>query len=138
MWVRRPLASSDTDRVRLTTLGAAGGVHRRRTQYTDLRQPPACRLAKQERLPLEELHGTGPGGRIIRRDVETAIARLAGTAARPLTPEPRVIAAPRETQSAYTETPHSRMRSAIASRLTERKRTSRTTTCAVAVRSTSC
>jgi pyruvate dehydrogenase E2 component (dihydrolipoamide acetyltransferase) len=60
--------------------------------------PLARRLAKESGLAVEELTGTGPGGRIVRRDVEAAIA-------------------------AHTDLPHSRMRQAIAARLTESSQT---------------
>ena len=60
--------------------------------------PLARRLAKEASLPIDELTGTGPGGRIVRRDVEAAIAT-------------------------HTEVPHSRMRQAIATRLSDSART---------------
>lgn len=74
--------------------------------------PLARRLARDAGLEVEELTGTGPGGRIIRRDVEQAIeVRVAvpQRAALPATPAP----------GAYQDVPHSRMRRAIATRLTQ-------------------
>ena len=80
--------------------------------------PIARRLARDAGLSPEQLHGTGPGGRIVRRDVERALAEgAAPSAERVASPE----AAPRQpvSASAYTEIPHTRLRRLIATRLTE-------------------
>jgi pyruvate dehydrogenase E2 component (dihydrolipoamide acetyltransferase) len=81
--------------------------------------PLARRLAREAALPLEAISGTGPRGRILRRDVEAAIAAgpAAGAAATAAHP------APTAADATYTDVPHSRMRRAIANRLTESKRT---------------
>lgn len=80
--------------------------------------PLARRLAKEAELAVGEITGTGPGGRIVRRDVEAAIA------ARGLVTQPVAVVASASAESAtYTEIPHSRMRLAIAARLTESQRT---------------
>lgn len=55
--------------------------------------PVARRLAAQAGLAVEEMVGSGPGGRITRRDVEQA-ARPAQTPALPPAPEPAPAAAP--------------------------------------------
>ncbi|MEU8247173.1 2-oxo acid dehydrogenase subunit E2 [Nonomuraea sp. NPDC048916] len=72
--------------------GAAGGATRSgdRALGRVFSSPLARRLAKEARLPLEEISGTGPNGRIIRRDVEAAIQRhtSAPTAPRPPAPHP--------------------------------------------------
>ncbi len=73
--------------------------------------PLARRLAREAQLPLEGVTGTGPGGRIVRRDVEAASRR----------PEPAAAVA--SSDSAYTDVPHTPMRRAIARRLTESKQT---------------
>jgi pyruvate dehydrogenase E2 component (dihydrolipoamide acetyltransferase) len=73
--------------------------------------PIARRLAREAQLPLEGITGTGPGGRIVRRDVEAAVRR----------PEP-VVAAP-AADVGFTDIPHTPMRRAIARRLTESKQT---------------
>jgi pyruvate dehydrogenase E2 component (dihydrolipoamide acetyltransferase) len=92
--------------------------------------PLARRLAKEAGLPFETISGTGPNGRIIRRDVEAAIRnrsaspeaagapRRTDQAAKPVS-APRPPAEP----AAFTDVPHSRLRTAVASRLTESKRT---------------
>ncbi|HZY01525.1 MAG TPA: dihydrolipoamide acetyltransferase family protein [Dermatophilaceae bacterium] len=74
--------------------------------------PLARRLAKEAGLSIADIRGTGPGGRIVRRDVEQAtvsasVATSAVTSA---------VAA------AYEDIPHTRMRRAIAARLTESTR----------------
>lgn len=73
--------------------------------------PLARRLAREAGLPVERIHGSGPGGRIVRRDVEAALAAPRDTAGPPSSPTVQGTATP------YTELPHSRMRLAIAGRL---------------------
>lgn len=73
--------------------------------------PLARRLAREAGVPLESLAGSGPDGRIRRRDVEAYVA------ARPTTPQP--VAAPAATEGGSWDEPVSRMRAAIAARLTE-------------------
>jgi pyruvate dehydrogenase E2 component (dihydrolipoamide acetyltransferase) len=72
--------------------------------------PLARRLAREAQLPLEGITGTGPGGRIVRRDVEAAATRR---------PEP----VPTVADGDWTDVPHTSMRRAIARRLTESKQT---------------
>ncbi len=109
--------------------------------------PLARKLARESGLSLDALHGTGPGGRIVRADIEAARSAApapprASSAPTPLpstpvpstplpsTPVPStpVQAAPQlpPTQTpvapgAWTDTPHSRLRRTIAQRLTESK-----------------
>jgi pyruvate dehydrogenase E2 component (dihydrolipoamide acetyltransferase) len=81
--------------------------------------PLARRLAKEANLGLEQIDGTGPGGRIVRRDVEEATQRRKefDKAAPAVNALDATVAAP----ATYVDTPHSRMRRAIAARLTESK-----------------
>jgi pyruvate dehydrogenase E2 component (dihydrolipoamide acetyltransferase) len=106
--------------------------------------PLARRLARDGGLDLQAITGTGPGGRIMRRDVEEALravstesvahvgeasptpaAALAPSAA-PV-PSAQAAAAPApapagaEEAARYTAVPHTRVRQAIASRLAESK-----------------
>jgi pyruvate dehydrogenase E2 component (dihydrolipoamide acetyltransferase) len=100
--------------------------------------PLARRLARSAGLDIAEIRGTGPGQRIVRRDVEGAIAHRGNAAIDTLPsalPTPTASAAdPRRrhlsnggvTQlpaSEYVDTPHSRLRRAIAARLTESTQT---------------
>jgi pyruvate dehydrogenase E2 component (dihydrolipoamide acetyltransferase) len=80
--------------------------------------PLARRLARQAELSLQDLAGTGPGGRIVRRDIEAAITRRPTPAA----PVPAPAAAP-PAEAPFTDVPHTPMRRAIARRLTESKQT---------------
>ncbi|WP_373790458.1 pyruvate dehydrogenase complex dihydrolipoamide acetyltransferase [Achromobacter insuavis] len=71
--------------------------------------PLARRLAAQWHVNLLEVQGTGPRGRIVRRDVEAARDRAP------------VATAPQASRAAGRRVPHSGMRRAIARRLTESK-----------------
>jgi len=83
--------------------------------------PIAARMAAEAGINLESLQGSGPGGRIVKRDVEDAISgkveriptapRLRAVPARPL--EKGEVYAP----SAYRDEPASEMRRTIAKRL---------------------
>ncbi len=75
--------------------------------------PVARKLAEEKGVDLSRLRGSGPDGRIVRRDVEAAIA----SAAPPAAPAP--TAAP---SSGPAPVPLSRMRQAIARRMSQSKR----------------
>ncbi|MBK9215533.1 MAG: pyruvate dehydrogenase complex dihydrolipoamide acetyltransferase [Chloracidobacterium sp.] len=79
--------------------------------------PIAARMAAENNLDLRTVTGTGPNGRIIKRDIETALAggiqRPKAEDQRPFAPSTQVGAA------AYREEPTSQMRRVIASRLAE-------------------
>jgi pyruvate dehydrogenase E2 component (dihydrolipoamide acetyltransferase) len=104
--------------------------------------PLARRIAKENGLAIGDIHGTGPGGRIVRDDVTRA---LAGRASPDLVEPDRqhanddAVAAAEAgsdrgapggvaatvsagTSEGYRDVPHSRMRRAIASRLAESNR----------------
>ncbi|MDA8434759.1 MAG: 2-oxo acid dehydrogenase subunit E2, partial [Actinomycetales bacterium] len=86
--------------------------------------PIARRLAREAGLELGAIRGTGPNGRIVRRDVEHAVAEAAARPAQAPTPAaPRPPAVPAPAPGTVVEVPHSRMRKAIAARLTESKQT---------------
>lgn len=75
--------------------------------------PLARRLAAERGLDLGAIGGSGPGGRIVKRDVESAPGRLA---AAPALPAPRLAAAPGED---YRDVPLTQIRKTIARRLAE-------------------
>jgi pyruvate dehydrogenase E2 component (dihydrolipoamide acetyltransferase) len=77
--------------------------------------PLSRRLAKENGLNAESIQGTGPDGRIVRRDVEAAIA---GKGKDSVKAGPVVVPT-----GSFTDIPHSGMRKAIARRLTESKTT---------------
>ena len=82
--------------------------------------PLARRLAQEKGIELSRLQGSGPHGRIIKRDVEAAsLAPLRASAAAPAVApaaiDPREFYAP----ESYDEIPLDNMRRAIASRLSQ-------------------
>jgi pyruvate dehydrogenase E2 component (dihydrolipoamide acetyltransferase) len=84
--------------------------------------PLARRMAKQAGLDLAALKGSGPNGRIIKADIESALRK----APPPAPPPPSVtpIARPSAAIAApHQLVPHSSMRKVIARRLTEAKST---------------
>jgi pyruvate dehydrogenase E2 component (dihydrolipoamide acetyltransferase) len=74
--------------------------------------PIARRIAAERSVDLTQVTGTGPNGRIVRRDVEAHTSALAS----PVAP----VAAP---TGGFTDVPLTAMRRAIARRLTESKTT---------------
>jgi len=85
--------------------------------------PLARRLAREAGLSMADLRGTGPGGRIVRRDVELAAqARRISHSEPVMAPGPGPIVAAPAVSAGYVDIPHSRMRRAIAARLTESTR----------------
>jgi pyruvate dehydrogenase E2 component (dihydrolipoamide acetyltransferase) len=86
--------------------------------------PLAKRMAKQAGLDLSGMAGCGPGGRIVRVDVEAALAggRAAPVAAAAPAEAPKP-AAPVMITAPHTLVPHSTMRRVIARRLVEAKST---------------
>ena len=97
--------------------------------------PLARRMAQQAGLDLAALSGSGPHGRIVKTDVEAALAKgvpAAAPAAAPTAPAAQPAAAPAAAGPsaktladllgmAYELQPHSNVRKTIASRLTEAK-----------------
>jgi pyruvate dehydrogenase E2 component (dihydrolipoamide acetyltransferase) len=83
--------------------------------------PIAARMAAEAGLNLNNLQGSGPGGRIIKRDIEAAIAgqKAAPQAQEQMRTVPGFQQAEIAGASAYREEPTTQMRRAIASRLTE-------------------
>jgi pyruvate dehydrogenase E2 component (dihydrolipoamide acetyltransferase) len=82
--------------------------------------PLARRLAKEHGLSLEQLIGSGRGGRIVRRDIELAVTQAPGAiSGPPADATPGVaVTSPRHRNTDYIDVPHTRMRRAIAARLT--------------------
>jgi pyruvate dehydrogenase E2 component (dihydrolipoamide acetyltransferase) len=107
--------------------------------------PIARKLAKDAGVDVSQITGTGPSGRIVRRDVEASVANgivaaqpvaapavaspvVAAPAAAPEAPSPVSTSASKEIasqeySSTYSTIPHTSMRKAIARRLTESKST---------------
>ena len=92
--------------------------------------PLVRRLAKERGIDLASISGSGPGGRIVRRDLEKAQTSEPAAAAPVATAPPASGPEPAPTPSAtsaadasFTDIPHTGMRRAIARRLTESKST---------------
>jgi pyruvate dehydrogenase E2 component (dihydrolipoamide acetyltransferase) len=86
--------------------------------------PLARRMAEQAGLDLAAVAGSGPHGRIVKSDIEKALAGAAPAVARapaaaPPPPAPAVIAPP--PGAAYIEVPLNNVRKVIARRLSEAK-----------------
>ena len=90
--------------------------------------PLARRMAAQAGLELASLSGSGPRGRIVKRDIEAALAKAPaapapGSAAAPSPPAPRAPEAPPAPESGTVAVPNTGMRKTIARRLAESKQT---------------
>ncbi|ATU72418.1 pyruvate dehydrogenase complex dihydrolipoamide acetyltransferase [Komagataeibacter rhaeticus] len=85
--------------------------------------PLARRIAAQKGIDLATLKGSGPNGRIVRRDVEQAQQAPAAAPAATAAPAAAPASAPAPASTAYDTVPHSGMRKVIARRLTEAKST---------------
>jgi pyruvate dehydrogenase E2 component (dihydrolipoamide acetyltransferase) len=98
--------------------------------------PLARRLARQAGLALDELAGSGPHGRIIKRDIEAALKSDAPKSADRSTTHREVATTPRPAtgpaddkilalydKGSYELVPHDKMRRVIAERLTLAKQT---------------
>jgi pyruvate dehydrogenase E2 component (dihydrolipoamide acetyltransferase) len=85
--------------------------------------PIARRLARAADLDPRDISGTGPNGRIMRRDVERAARTMARPAEVPTQVPPPAQPQGEPEPAGYREVPHSRVRRAIASRLAESKQT---------------
>jgi pyruvate dehydrogenase E2 component (dihydrolipoamide acetyltransferase) len=83
--------------------------------------PLARKLARESGIDLNVVEGSGPGGRIVRKDIELAIAAGKTAPAANSATAPSVSAP--VSPGAVTEIPLSGMRKAIARRLSESKQT---------------
>jgi pyruvate dehydrogenase E2 component (dihydrolipoamide acetyltransferase) len=87
--------------------------------------PLAARMAAESGIDLRSVNGSGPGGRIIKRDVEGLIGEQGASAQPAVAPKPRQLrAVPSPAQksaitaaSAYRDEPASEIRRTIAKRL---------------------
>ena len=79
--------------------------------------PLAKKIARDNKLDLARLQGTGPGGRVVRKDVEAALSagQPAKVEGRPPAPMPTVAPVSREDETI----PLTRLRQAIARRMVE-------------------
>ncbi|MEV4737555.1 2-oxo acid dehydrogenase subunit E2 [Microbacterium sp. LWO14-1.2] len=111
-----------SDKTRALAAERSDEVETRRLVAT----PIVRRLAAQHGVALSDVQGTGPHGRIVRRDFDAHLAHL--TAAPSAAPAQELsdatpAAATPSSGAAYEDIPLDRMRKAIARRLTESKST---------------
>lgn len=86
--------------------------------------PIVRKIARERGVEISQIAGTGPLGRVVRRDLENFIASgAAATATATPTYSSSSELAKQEYSSSYVTVPHSGMRRAIARRLTESKST---------------
>ncbi len=90
--------------------------------------PLARRMAKQAGIALSGLTGSGPGGRIVRADIEAArqggvAAPVVAVASVAPAPPPAAAARPATITAPHTLVPHTTVRKVIARRLAEAKQT---------------
>jgi len=81
--------------------------------------PLAKKIARDNKVDLSHLQGTGPGGRVVRKDVEAALSsgQTSKVEARPSMPIPSVVPVSHEDETIQL----TRLRQAIARRMTESK-----------------
>jgi pyruvate dehydrogenase E2 component (dihydrolipoamide acetyltransferase) len=115
-------AAAQAEPVAAAPVSAAPAAHGQRV----FASPLARKIARDAGVDLSGLEGTGPGGRIRRRDVEAHLASAPAMSAAATAPAsaaaPKPIALP-VTDAEYVDEPNSRLRNAIAARLTESKTT---------------
>ena len=87
--------------------------------------PLVRKISAERGVDLRQVSGTGPNGRVVRRDLEQYLStQVAATPNTGSTTAPVISAiAKQEHSSSYVAVPHSGMRRAIARRLTESKST---------------
>ncbi|HEX3931044.1 MAG TPA: dihydrolipoamide acetyltransferase family protein [Nocardioides sp.] len=113
--VRRDVVVGDQAATAAATADVPAAEQRAPVASRVFASPLARKLAKQGGLAVEQIPGSGPRGRVLRRDVEEALTRRRTSAASQSAQAPsRQVAG-----AAYEEVPHSRIRRAIAARLVE-------------------
>jgi len=86
--------------------------------------PLVRRVAAERNIPVRDIAGTGPNGRITRRDLDAYTQRQKSRTDTPADEAAPAVARPFEPATpdvSYTDVPHSGMRRAIARRLSESK-----------------
>lgn len=84
--------------------------------------PLVRKRAREQGIDLSQVRGTGPGGRIVKKDLESFTP---STATSPIVPQAAAAASTPAAsgEAGYTDRPHTGMRRAIARRLSESKST---------------
>ncbi len=101
-----------------------GGEGTSAADVRTLASPLARRLAGDAGLDIRQVKGSGPGGRVIKRDIERTLAEVrSGLSAQAPAAAPLGVTAPIALPAAGEVVPLSMMRKAIARRMTEAKQT---------------
>jgi len=79
--------------------------------------PLAKRIAKEKGIDLQQLHGSGDNGRIVKRDIDSYVPQAKAATATPAANQAASAAA----KDGHTDIPLSQMRKVIAKRLSESK-----------------
>jgi pyruvate dehydrogenase E2 component (dihydrolipoamide acetyltransferase) len=119
---RNGVAVPHTPEPELVTVGVAQPVaaaNGRRLFAT----PLVRKLARERGIELESVSGTGPGGRIVRRDLDRLPVAEPTPQPSPAPQPARTPAAAESRETGYTDVPLTPMRKSIARRLTESKTT---------------
>jgi pyruvate dehydrogenase E2 component (dihydrolipoamide acetyltransferase) len=111
--VRTPAGAPPRQPPALTTPPAPAQAHENGGRMRS--SPLARRLASERGLDLRNVQGSGPGGRIVRRDIEAAMQTGAAQVAAPQA----APTARRATEGAYRDVPLTQLRKTIARRLSE-------------------
>lgn len=83
--------------------------------------PLARKMIAEHDLDVDQIKGTGPNGRIVKRDIESALKQGTAAAAKKAPAKPAAAAPAATPAAAAEELPVSGMRATIARRLTESK-----------------
>lgn len=83
--------------------------------------PLAKKIAEEKGIDIRQVTGSGDGGRIVKKDVDSFVPSKAAPATAQGAPAPKVAAFAPAGQEGHTDTPVSQMRKAIARRLAESK-----------------
>lgn len=114
----QPQTAPDTAPATTVTLPAGNGSAAAQAAPADtsgrlIVSPLAARMAAEAGLDLRSLQGSGPGGRIIKKDIEVALSHQQATPAESRVFQPAVVAG----ASAYRDVPVTEIRRTIAKRL---------------------
>jgi len=120
--------SSDSSPVAVPRVATVPEVSETATGGRILVSPLVRKRAREAGIDLSHVRGTGPGGRIVKKDLESFISSAVAAEPVPIAPEPlkpvAVAAVPGVSgEAGYTDKPHTGMRRAVARRLTESKST---------------
>ncbi len=94
------------------------------TEERVLASPLVKRMAQEQNIDLSQVRGSGPGGRIVKQDLDAYASQARRPAAPPTRPQPQPLepAVPSITARTSRKEPFSRIRATIAKRMAESMR----------------